>query len=81
MNNQKTHQTNPKAPLDSLDVPNDPFRPPQGPSRPLNMPLDPIGSPLVSYKSIKGPFKICLLVSCAVKHSWREKKSKVYFWA
>ena len=43
MNNQKTHQTNPMAPLDSLDVATDPFRSPEGPSGPLNMPLDPIG--------------------------------------
>ena len=37
MNHQRTHQTNPMAPLDSLDVPIDPFRPPEGPSWPLNL--------------------------------------------
>ena len=35
MIHQKTHQTNPMAPGDPLDIPNDPLRPHEGPPQPL----------------------------------------------
>ena len=64
--------------MDSREVLIGPLKAPLGP---LSMPLDPIGSlrsPVASYKSSKGPFKIYLLIYCAVKHSWRKNEQGLF---
>ena len=62
--------------MDSIEVP---IGPPKATLGPLNMPLDPVGSlRSVSYKSSKGPLKMCLLIYCAVKQSWRKKEQGLF---
>ena len=77
MNNKKA-SNRPPGSMGSLEVPIGPLK---APLVPLNMPLDPVGSlisPVVSYKSSKGPLKMCLLIYCAVKHSWRKKEQALF---